>query len=244
MRFFLQNIAQSNPMKAILLVFIGLASWIISLTQQCDIAVIATLCLTAINSLLIALVFYKTGKTKFPSPFVASTYWLGMSALPLLHHCWQIQLFAFGAFAIAIIIAGVNYQKEAIEEAFLTTLICCFLSPARWLIIASIIVLWVVYIIKGWMTWRIWAAAFVALAIRVLVMIALHYFDCAPYLWCENIPQLPWQSWTFFVGLFTGVTISTLLPIRKPSIASGIIYLTYFFILVTAGIVYHTPLFG
>ena len=104
MRFFLQNIAQSNPMKAMLLVFIGLASWIISLTQQCDIAVIATLCLTAINSLLIALVFYKTGKTKFPSPFVASTYWLGMSALPLLHHCWQIQLFAFGAFAIAIII--------------------------------------------------------------------------------------------------------------------------------------------
>ena len=229
-------------MKAIPLALIGLVSWGLSLTQQCNIAEIATLCLTAMNSLMLALVFYKTGKTKFPSPFVAFTYWLGMSALPLLHHCWQTQMLAFGVFAIIIIIHGVNYQKEAVEEAFLTTLICCFLSPIRWLMIAFIIILWVVYIIKGWMTWRIWAAAFIALALRILVMLALHYFNFAPFFWSENIPQLPWQSWAIFVGIFTITTISTLLPIRKPSIASGVVYLTYIFILVSAGIVYHTLL--
>lgn len=237
MRYFLQNIAQSSPMRTISCVLIGFVLWIVSMIQQDNIlAISATLILTSLNSFLLANFFNRSGITKLFSPFVASTYWLVISALPIQHGCWQAQLVAFVGIVIALILSKSKYQDNVTEEAFLSTLICCFVLPTRVIMLVCIGVLWVYLIFKGWMTWRVLAASLMAIALRVIFMTALHYFGWMEWLWMENIPSLLWHEWVVFAGAFWGIFSVLLLTIRRPSTASGIIYLVCVGVVLTLGV--------
>lgn len=226
MKYFLQNIALSSPMRTISCVLIGLALWIVSIIwQENMIPILVTLVLTLINSLLLTRLFNTASITKLFSPFVASTYWLAMSAFPILHSCWQVQLVVLSGIVITTILAKAKYQDNVTEEAFLSTLICCFALPTRVIMLGCIGILWIYLIIKGWMTWRVLSAGIIAIALRVILMIVLHYFGWMEWLWMENLPHLSWQKWIIAGGAFTGVLLATLLPIRRPSTVSGIVYI-------------------
>ena len=236
MRYFLQNIAQSNPIRTIILVLIGFALWIISLTQQSDmVAILVSLALAGVNSLLLSHVFCKGCLTNLPSSFAASSYWVAISATPILHSGWQIQVVIFSILTIVLILSGIKYQNEATEESFLATLICCFLSPTRITLVIGIVVLWIYLIIRGWMTWRVLAASLIAIVLRLILMILLHYFGWMKWIWMENIPTLPWQEWTIAGGVLIGTLLVILLPIRRPSIASGSVYAMFLLALLTIG---------
>ena len=201
------------------------------------VTILATMALTIVNSLLLAQVFYRSRETNVPSLVVAATYWVCMSSLPMLHGCWQTQLMAFGVLLALIIVLGIDYQQEATEDIFLASLICCFLLPIRIAKIIGIIAIWGYLIFKGYMTWRVWAASLIAISIRVLLMLILYYFGWCSWCWQENIPSLTWQEWSIFSGIFVGMIIATILPIRRPSIISGIIYLLCTLGLLTSSIV-------
>jgi hypothetical protein len=239
MKYFLQNIAQSSPMRTIILVLIGLVFWIFSLIQQAEIfAILTTMVLTGINGILLAYIFLKVNLTNLPSLFAASSYWAAISTIPQLHSCWQIQLMMFGILTIILILSDIKYQREVTEEAFLATLICCFLAPIRIAMITGIVILWIYLIVRGWMTWRALVASLIAILLRVIMMILLHHFGWMDWMWMENIPTLPWQKWAIANGIFVGFLLATLLPIRRPSVVSGGIYVIFLSTLFTIGILF------
>ena len=230
--------------RTILLIVLGIAMWVPSFTaQEYLIAKVVTLLLTIINALLITHCFYRGRETNLPSPFVGSTYWLAMSVIPALHTYWQAQLVIMGMLLAILTLLRTDYHHEATEEAFLSTLICCFFAPLQSTIMTGIFLIWGYLIFKGLMTWRVWFASLIAIAIRVVLMLSLHYLAWLEWLWLENIPHLSAWQWLTFSGVFLLTALLLLLPLRRPSTATGIIYLTLTILLTATGILWHRGLF-
>ena len=135
-----------------------------------------------------------------------------------------------------------DYHHESTEEAFLSTLICCFFAPLQSTIMTGILLIWGYLIFKGLMTWRVWFASLIAIAVRVILMAVLHFFGWLEWLWMENIPHLTAWQWLIFCGIFLLTALLLLLPLRKPSVASGTIYLTLTILLTTTGVLWHGQL--
>lgn len=243
MRYFLKNIAQDSMLRTILLIVLGVAMWVPSFfEQEYLIPKVVTLLITITNALLITQCFYRGRETNLPSPFIGSTYWLAMSAIPALHTCWQAQLVITGVLLAVLTLLRTDFHHESTEEAFLSTLICCFFAPLPVAILTGILLIWGYLIFKGLMTWRVWFASLIAIAVRVLLMAVLHFFGWLEWLWMENIPHLTAWQWLTFIGVFLVTALLLLLPLRKPSVASGTIYLTLTILLTATGVVWHGQL--
>lgn len=243
MRYFLKNIAQDSMLRTIILIVLGVAMWVPSFFEQAYlIPKIVTLLLTITNALLITQSFYRGRETNLPSPFVGSTYWLAMSAIPALHTYWQAQLVIMGMLLAILTLLRTDFHHEATEEAFLSTLICCFFAPLQSTIMTGVFMIWGYLIFKGLMTWRVWFASLIAIAVRVILMAVLHYLGWLEWLWMENIPHLAAWQWLTFIGVFLVTALLLLLPLRKPSTASGTIYLTLTVLLIATGVLWHGQL--
>lgn len=212
--------------------------WIPSfIRQEIIILVTVTWVLTIMNTLLTTQYFYRAGLTSLPSPFVATSTWFGLSVLPLLHTCWQAQLLLLGVLLIGLILLKMDYQHEATEEAFLSTLICCIVAIAPTIFFTSIMILWGYLIAKRQMTWRVWIASLIAIALRIFVAFGLRYMGWLKWLWIENLPHLAWQEWLIAIGIAIATFATVLLPMRKASVGSGVFYITYMVALLIAGCV-------
>ena len=202
--------------------------WIPSfIRQEIIILVTVTWVLTIMNTLLTTQYFYRAGLTSLPSPFVATSTWFGLSVLPLLHTCWQAQLLLLGVLLVGLILLKMDYQHEATEEAFLSTLICCIVAIAPTIFFTGIMILWGCLIAKRQMTWRVWLASLIAIALRVVTMIILHHFDWLKWIWMENIPHLSGLKWLMFGGSFVGTFVAIYLSIHKSSVITGIFYIAF-----------------
>lgn len=214
--------------------------WIPTFIQEEKILlVVATLLLHSLNSLLLMRFFYMSKITSLPSFFVTSSYWFALSAIPALHICWQGQLVITGVLLICLLIPRLDYQHEATEEAFLATLILCVVAVIPSVLYSGIMMIWCYLIAKKQMTWRVWLASLIAIAVRVILMIILHYFGWMEYLWMENIPHMTGLQWALFGALWTVSIIAILLPHHKPSVANGALYVTTFTILGIVNIVWN-----
>lgn len=243
MRYFLKNIAQDSMLRTMLLIVLGVAMWMPSFfEQEYLIPKVVTLLITITNALLITQCFYRGRETNLPSPFVGSTYWLAMSAIPALHTCWQTQFVIMGMLLAILTLLRTDYHHESTEEAFLSTLICCFFAPLPVTILTGILLIWGYLIFKGLMTWRVWFASLIAIAVRVILMAVLHFFGWLEWLWMENIPHLTAWQWFIFCGIFLLTALLLLLPLRKPSVASGTIYLILTILLTATGVLWHGQL--
>lgn len=232
MKYFLRNIAQNSPLRTGVLLVLGGLMWVPSILCSEAVGVgWVTLGLTLINSLLWTRYFYKGGLTNLPSHFILSTSWFVMSAVPMLHSAWQAHLVILGVLSALLVLQKKTFQQEATEEAFLATLICCMLAPLQSIMITGVLMIWGYLLIKGYMSWRVWIASLMAIAVRVILMVVLHYMGWMEWMWLENIPHLTWQMWAVFGGVFVGMGAAMLLPIQKPSVASGTTY-----VLIIAGL--------
>ena len=230
-------------LRTIILIVLGVAMWVPSFfEQEYLIPKIVTFLLTITNALLVTQCFYRGRETNLPSPFVGSTYWLAMSAIPALHTCWQAQLVIMGMLLAILTLLRTDFHHEATEEAFLSTLICCFFAPLQSTIMTGVFMIWGYLIFKGLMTWRVWFASLIAIAVRVILMAVLHFLGWLEWLWLENIPHLAAWQWLTFIGVFLVTALLLLLPLRKPSTASGTIYLTLTVLLIATGVLWHKQL--
>ena len=210
--------------------------WIPSfIRQEIIILVTVTWVLTIMNTLLTTQYFYRAGLTSLPSPFVATSTWFGLSVLPLLHTCWQAQLLLLGVLLVGLILLKMDYQHEATEEAFLSTLICCIVAIAPTIFFTGIMILWGYLIAKRQMTWRVWMASLIAIALRFFVAFGLRYMGWLEWMWIENLPRLAWQEWLIGIGIVVTTFAAILLPMRKASVGTGLFYLIYLIALLTAG---------
>ena len=214
--------------------------WIPSLlSSQSLVSVLITLGLALANSLLMMQFFYRGKITSLPSGFVVSTWWISMSAIPMLHTCWQAQLVIAGLVLALIVLQKMDFHHEPTEEVFLATLLCCIVAVVPSIFYSGIMMLWGYLIAKQQMTWRVWFASLIAIAIRVIVMLVLHYMGWLEVIWMENIPRLTGMEWAVFGGVWLAGFLAILMPIRKPSMASGIYHMAYIILSLTIGILWH-----
>ena len=219
---------------------LGSAMWIPSLLSSPSlVSVLITLGLTLTNSLLVMQFFYRSKITSLPSGFVASTWWITLSAIPMLHTCWQAQLVIAGLMLALIVLQKMDFHHEPTEEVFLATLLCCIVAVVPSIFYSGIMMLWGYLIAKQQMTWRVWFASLIAIAIRVIVMLVLHYMGWLEVIWMENIPRLTWMEWVVFGGVWVASFLAILLPIRRPSMASGIYHMAYIILSLTIGVLWH-----
>ncbi len=217
-----------------------MAMWIPSFfRQEHSASVIVTLVLTILNTLLTTQYFYKGGITNLPSPFVAATMWLGLSAIPALHACWQTQFVIMGVLLACLVLLKMDYQHEATEEVFLATLICCVVAVIPSIFFTGIMMLWSYLIAKRQMTWRVWAASLIAIAIRIIGMAVLHYMGWLQVIWMENIPHLSGLLWLLFGVVYLLSFLSIYIPLKRPSVSSGVFYLITIIILIFANLLWN-----
>lgn len=229
-----------NLPRTIILFVLGSAMWIPSLLSSPSlVSVLITLGLTLTNSLLVMQFFYRSKITSLPSGFVASTWWITLSAIPMLHTCWQAQLVIVGLMLALIVLQKMDFHHEPTEEVFLATLLCCIVAVVPSIFYSGIMMLWGYLIAKQQMTWRVWFASLIAIAIRVIVMLVLHYMGWLEVIWMENIPRLTWLEWAVFGGVWVASFLAILLPIRRPSMASGIYHMAYIILSLTIGVLWH-----
>jgi hypothetical protein len=240
MRYFLKNIAQDSMLRTVILIVLGVAMWVPSfLRQENSALVIVTLVLTIVNTLLTTHYFYRAGITSLPSPFVAATTWFGFSAIPALHTCWQAQFVIMGIFLALLVLLNMDYQHEATEEAFLATLICCIVAVVPSILFTGVMMLWSYLIAKRQMTWRVWAASLIAIAVRIVLMAMLHYMGWLEMIWMENIPHLSGLQWLLCDVVFLLGFLSAYLPLQRSSVGSGIFYLITIVVLAMANLLWH-----
>ena len=214
--------------------------WIPSiLNSQSLVSVLITLGLTLANSLLVMQFFYRSKITSLPSGFVVSTWWIAMSAIPMLHTCWQAQFVIAGIMLALIVLQKMDFHHEPTEEVFLATLLCCIVAVVPSIFYSGIMTLWGYLIAKQQMTWRVWFASLIAIAIRVIVMLVLHYMGWLEVIWMENIPRMTGMEWAVFGGVWLAGSLAILLPIRKPSMVNGIYHMAYIILSLTIGILWH-----
>ena len=75
-----------------------------------------------------------------------------------------------------------------------------------------------------------------AIATYILFSVVLRYFGWMESLWLENLPQLSWQWWAIGGAAYLLLWGVMYLPIQKPSVASGIMYIIGVMAAIAAGI--------
>lgn len=91
---------------------------------------------------------------------------------------------------------------------------------------------------KRQMTWRVWAASLIAIAIRIVGMAVLHYMMVTGNL-MENIPHLSGLLWLLFGVVYLLSFLSIYIPLKRPSVGSGVFYLITIIILIFANLLWN-----
>jgi hypothetical protein len=244
MHYYFKNIAQTNPMRAIVLILIGLAMWLLSLTNGNGWSTVGVgFVLVTLNSLLAMQYAYRLGWSNLPSGLLAATMWMALSTLTAYQLCWQVHLVVFQMLVAGLIVSRLNIQTEAKEQAFLISLFCCILSPKFVIAGIGIVYLLVALMLRTRLTWRVIMASIIAVAMYVLYAFIFRYMGWGEMLWKENIPTLPLLWWGIGGGVYLLTWLILLLVFNKASFFSGVLYLIYLTLLTIAGVAFITPLF-
>ena len=237
MNYFLRNIAHNGLMRTITLVLIGLCLWIVSLWRGVSFGHMGVgVVLVLINSLLATQTVYRVGWTNLPSGFVVSTIWVILSAFSVWHLCWQIHVVAMMFFIAILVFSKMNIQQEATEQAYILTLMCLVVSPHLSVMVTCILYVLGYLLVRSHFTWRVLVAILLAIATYVLYSAIFRYLGWLDFLWMENLPKLPWQWWLLGGGVYMLSWLMLYLPITKPSITSGILYIIGIIGTITGGV--------
>ncbi len=237
MKYFLKNIAQDSLIRTLILVLIGLCLWIVSLWRGVSLAHMGVgIVLALINSLLATQTAYRVGWTNLPSGFVVSTVWVVLSALSVWQLCWQVHVTAMMLFIAILVFSKMNVQQEPTEQAYVLILMCLVASPQLSVMITCVLYVFGYLLVRSHFTWRVLVAILLAVATYVLYAAIFRYLGWLEFLWMENTPQLPWQWWLMGGGVYLLTWLMLYLPITKPSMLSGAIYILGILGAIAAGI--------
>lgn len=238
MKYFLRNISQSNILRTVLSILLGMFFWVSSVIQaESFILILVTFVFTICNAMLLSIVYGKLEITNLPSLFVAITYWISISAVSFLHPYWQGQVLIASILVSLLILGDVGYQhQDATEESFLSTFIVCVVSLLICQALIGVLIIWLYLLSKRMLTWRSWIASMIAIIVVVLYSGISHYLGWIifPSILCDFFYNK--DAWIVIVLLGVIGTI-TYLTIKKSSIGSGIAYLTAIITMFVMGIV-------
>jgi hypothetical protein len=251
MKYLLKNIARNSLIRTILFVLIGLFFWSIRFYHAAGVGhdpnlhlmasngplmTAIVFILVSLNAFLLTLCVYRTGLTNLPSAFVGTTAWFVLSAISLWHFSGIVHLTMLVFLLAAMMIAKINIQHEAKEHAYILTLLFCVLSPHIVAIGIGIFYVLAHLLARSRFTWRVLVALFLAIGTYVLYATIFRYFGWCQSLWIENLPHLPWWDWAACIGAYFLAWIICYLPIARPSVASGVIYIIGVIVMLGLGV--------
>lgn len=223
-------------MRTIFLVFIGLFFCIISLSTNGGLSNWGILGFVFLNSFIAMQCAYRVGWTNLPSGFVLSTVWIVLSVLLIWHFDWQIHLVAM-IFMLAILILNkIDIQEEATEQAYGLTLLCLVLSPHICVMVIGMLYIIGALLLRSHFTWRVLIATLLAIATYILYSSIFRYLGWLDFIWLENLPRISWQWWTMGGAVYLLLWGMIYLSIKKPSVASGVIYILIIFLAIACGV--------
>jgi hypothetical protein len=242
LKYIFKNIAQKNLARTIVLVLAGLAMWITMFCVKFEgISTIVGLFMVAVNSLLLMEYCYKMGWTNLPSSFVAATTWVLLSAFSTWQLGWQVHIVATEFLICLLVLSNINVQHQATEQAYALSLMCCVLSPNYIIIGIGVAYVLTMILIRSRITWKVPVAALIGIATYVLYAAILRYFGWLETLWMENLPSIDWKWWLIGLGVYVLLWAVLYLPLKKPSLTSGIIYSTSVVAAVVACVLKYIP---
>ena len=218
-------------------IVLGMVFWIYSFIQtDALLPTIITCGLTICNAILLAMVFSRLDITNLPSFFVATTYWLVVSSMPMLHTYWQGQVLVASIWIALLILGGVGrHHQDAVEESFLSTLIISVVSMLIWQTAVGIVVIWLYLLGRRALSWRSWLASIIAVLVVVLYGGICSYFGWIQFPWNAGVVDNGWYAWTE-IAVMLLVSVITYFPIRAKTIATGVLYLTSVVAVTVSGI--------
>ena len=182
------------------------------------------------------MVFSRLDITNLPSFFVATTYWLVVSSMPMLHAYWQGQVLVASIWIALLILGGVGrHHQDAVEESFLSTLIISVVSMLIWQTAVGIVVIWLYLLGRRALSWRSWLASIIAVLVVVLYWGICFYFGWIQFPWNAGVVDNGWYAWTE-IAVMLLVSVITYFPIRAKTIATGVLYLTSVVAVTVSGI--------
>ena len=223
-------------MRTILLVLIGLFFCTMFLLRDGGALKWVVLSLVCLNSFIAMQSTYRVGWMNIPSGFVLATVWMVLSVLPVWDLGWQIHVVAMMFMLTVLIVSWVDVQKEATEQAYILTLMCLVLSPHLVVMIAGVLLVLGLLLARSRFTWRVLMAILLAIATYVLYSVIFRYFGWLDFLWLENLPRISWEKWAIGGAAYLLLWLMLYLPIKRPSVLSGTIYVIGVLASVAAGV--------
>lgn len=199
--------------------------WVVSLLYTGDVGlVLLTLTLVLANALVCSYMFSKIGITNLPTAFVASSYFLLMSAIPQLHACWQGQVCVLGILVIVLLLNRAVYQRDGVEESFLSSVIVCLLGFLYPWALVLLPLMWVLLLIQRAMTLRVLLASLIGVLLVAIYAQIIWYLG-----WMDSYLSTFLELWSnWHIALAVGVWVLTLwlayFPLKKESVATGVFY--------------------
>jgi hypothetical protein len=199
--------------------------WVVSLLYTGDVGlVLLTLTLVLANALVCSYMFSKIGITNLPTAFVASSYFLVMSAIPQLHACWQGQVCVLGILVIVLLLNRAVYQRDGVEESFLSSVIVCLLGFLYPWALVLLPLMWVLLLIQRAMTLRVLLASLIGVLLVAIYAQIIRYLG-----WMDSYLSTFLELWSnWHIALAVGMWVLTLwltyFPLKKESVATGIFY--------------------
>jgi hypothetical protein len=162
--------------------------------------------------------------------------WIVLSVLLIWHFDWQIHLVAM-IFMLAILILNkIDIQEEATEQAYGLTLLCLVLSPHICVMVIGMLYIIGALLLRSHFTWRVLIATLLAIATYILYSSIFRYLGWLDFIWLENLPRISWQWWTMGGAVYLLLWGMIYLSIKKPSVASGVIYILIIFLAIACGV--------
>lgn len=214
--------------------------WVVSLLYTTQVgALLVCMALVVCNTLLIAYVFSKIGVTNLPSAFVAGSYLLMMSSVPLLHTSWRGQVCVLGILVMALLLGHMEHREERVEESFLCTLIIGLLCYVYPLSLALLPLLWLVLLMRRMFTLRVLLSSLIGIMLVVLYGGLVWYMGWLDVPWMEIISHWADVSIAMTIGLMGVIVLVLYVAIRQESVWSGVLYSVCLVLLLLLGIGLH-----
>jgi len=158
-----------------------------------------------------------------------------MSALPMFHTYWQGQVWVLGIICMLLLTTHFSYQREAVEEVFVASLLLSALSLLIPTACVGIFLLWIVMLLRQSLTIRLLLASLIGITIVLFYTYLAIRVGWINYSWSTFVDG--WNSEALWLMLLSGgVYVFTYLPLRNHSVVVGLSYFLFCTALIVIGI--------
>lgn len=227
MNYFLKYLTQLSWPAAIVLSVASMALWIPDfLAEDAPIGLLsATLSLTVVNAVVLMVLFYHCGVTRYRVGMPVLLYMLLMAAFPSTHTDWQTQVAILFIAPVVLLLHNVHLNPETQEQSFVATLLICVASLFAPSMVWLVPCLWLGFVLQQAFSLRSMLASLMAVAVFAIYFgITVFVASRWGYELLVAMPDLSMGWWGHIMPLADRIRLYVLLAV---SIGFSVVLLLY-----------------